>query len=69
MTGSYRNSMFNHLRNFQIVSDNAILSPTSNVLEKEMATHSSILAWRNPGTEEAGGLLWGRTELDTTEAT
>ena len=25
-------------------------------LEKEMATHSSILAWRIPGTEEAGGL-------------
>ena len=26
-------------------------------LEEEMATHSSILAWRIPGTEEAGGLL------------
>ena len=25
-------------------------------LEKEMATHSSILAWRNPGTKEPGGL-------------
>ena len=25
-------------------------------LEKEMATHSSILAWTIPGTEEAGGL-------------
>ena len=25
-------------------------------LEKEMATHSSILAWRIPGTEEPGGL-------------
>ena len=25
-------------------------------LEKEMATHSSILAWRIPGTEELGGL-------------
>ena len=24
--------------------------------EKEMATHSSILAWRIPGTEELGGL-------------
>ena len=24
--------------------------------EKEMATHSSILAWRIPGTEEPGGL-------------
>ena len=26
-------------------------------LEEEMATHSSILAWRIPGTEEPGGLL------------
>ena len=25
-------------------------------LEKEMATHSSILAWETPWTEEAGGL-------------
>ena len=25
-------------------------------LEKEMATHSSILAWRIPGREEPGGL-------------
>ena len=39
-------------------------------LEKEMATHSSVLAWRIPGTEEPVGCrLWGRTELDTTEAT
>ena len=35
-----------------------------------MVTHSSILAWRIPGTEEPGGLCpQGRTELDTTEAT
>ena len=26
------------------------------VMEKEMATHSSILAWRNPWTEEPGRL-------------
>ena len=26
-------------------------------LEEVMATHSSILAWRIPGTEEPGGLL------------
>ena len=25
-------------------------------LSKEMATHSSVLAWRIPGTEEPGGL-------------
>ena len=27
-----------------------------NALEKEMATHSSVLAWRIPGTVEPGGL-------------
>ena len=27
-----------------------------DLLEKEMATHSSILAWKNPWTEESGGL-------------
>ena len=41
-----------------------------HALEKEMATHSSILAWRIPGTEEPGGLPHGVTqELDTTEVT
>ena len=35
-------------------------------LEKEMATHSSILAWRIPGTEEPGGIQsMGSQELDT----
>ena len=28
----------------------------SHALEKEMATHSSVLAWRIPGTGEPGGL-------------
>ena len=36
--------------------------------EKEMATHSSILAWRIPWMEELGGLQsTGGKELDTTE--
>ena len=35
-------------------------------LEKEMATHSSILTWRIPWTEDPGG-PWGRKESDTTE--
>ena len=40
----------------------------SLALEKEMATHSSILAWRIPWTEELGGLQsTGRKESDTTE--
>ena len=39
------------------------LPPTKNYLalscglEKEMATHSSVLAWRIPGTGKPGGLL------------
>ena len=37
-------------------------------LEKEMATHSSILAWRMPWTEKLGGLQsTGCKESDTTE--
>ena len=34
-----------------------------------MATHSSILAWRIPWTEEPGGLYspWGHKQSDTTE--
>ena len=36
-------------------------------LEKEMARHSSILAWEIPWTEEPGGLQSMRSqELDTT---
>ena len=42
----------------------------SHALEKEMATHSSVLAWRIPGTGSLVGCrLWGCTELDTTEVT
>ena len=37
-------------------------------LEKEMATHSSNLAWRIPQMEEPGRYSpWGRKESDTTE--
>ena len=34
-----------------------------HALEKEMATHSSVLAWRIPGTEEPGGLPSRRVGL------
>ena len=41
-----------------------------HALEKEMATHSSVLAWRIPGLGSLVGChLWGCTESDTTEAT
>ena len=41
-----------------------------HALEKEMATHSSVLAWRIPGMGSLVGCrLWGCTESNTTEAT
>ena len=36
-------------------------------LEKEMANHSSTLAWKIPWTEEPGRLVCGVAESDTTE--
>ena len=37
-------------------------------LEKRVATHSSVLAWRIPWREELGGLQsMGLQELDTTD--
>ena len=38
-------------------------------LEKEMATHSSILAWEIPWIEEPGYNTWDLKELDMTEMT
>ena len=41
-----------------------------HALEKAMAPHSSVLAWRISGTGSLVGCrLWGRTESDTTEVT
>ena len=40
-------------KEFLIISN---LESSREPLEKEMATHSSILAWRTPGTGEPGGL-------------
>ena len=41
-----------------------------HALKKEMATHSSVLAWRTPGRGSLVGCrLWGCTESDMTEAT
>ena len=39
-----------------------------HAVEKEMAAHSSVLAWRIPGRGSLVGChLWGRTESDMTE--
>ena len=54
----------------QIRLSNFTFSFHFHALEKEMATHSSVLAWRIPGMGESGGLMnMGRTESDTTEVT
>ena len=36
-------------------------------VEKEMATHSNMLAWKIPWMEEPTYSPWGRQELDRTE--
>ena len=36
-----------------------------HALEKDVATHSSVLAWRIPGTGEPGGLIYGVTQSQT----
>ena len=41
----------------QIRLSNSTFTFHCHVLEKEMTTHSSVLAWRIPGTEELSGLL------------
>ena len=47
--------------------DTGSIPGSGRSLEKEMATHSSILAWEIPGTEEPGRLQsMGSQELDTT---
>ena len=38
------------------IKDLGSIPGSEDPLEKEMATHSSILAWRIPWTEEPGGL-------------
>jgi len=49
--------------------DKSSIPESSDPLEKEMATHSSILAWEIPWTERnpASYNPWGHKELDTTK--
>ena len=50
--------------------DTGSIPGSGRSLEEGMATHSSILCWRIPWTEEPGGLSpWGHKESDTTEVT
>ena len=52
------------------VSDAGVIPGVGRSLEEGMATHSSILAWSLPWTEEPGGLQsTALQKLDTTEVT
>ena len=56
------------VKNLPTVQETHVLSVgQEDPMEKEMVTHSSIIAWEIPWTEEADGRPWGRKELDTTE--
>ena len=58
----------NSLANTGDVRDSGSVPGSGRPLEKEMATHFSILAWKMPWTEEPGRLHpWGGKELDKTE--
>ena len=55
------------LKNLPAMQETRVQSPgQEDPLEKEMATHSNILAWESPWTEETGRLQsMGSQELDT----
>ena len=57
------------VKNLPAMQETLVLSlGWEDLLEKAMATHSSILAWRTPWTEEPGRLQsMGHKELDMTE--
>ena len=60
------------VKNLPAMQETQVLSlGWEDPLEEGMATHSSLLAWRIPWTEESGGhslwTLWSRKESDTTE--
>ena len=61
--------MAQKVKNLPVMQDTQVQSlDWDDPLEKEMATHSSILAWRIPWMEEPGGLQpVGHEELDTNE--
>ena len=57
------------IKNLPAMQETQVLSlGQEEPLEEEMSTHSSLLAWRIPWTEESGGLQsMGSKELDRTE--
>ena len=54
--------------NVENAGDAGSIPGSGRSLEKGMATHSSILAWKIPQTEKLEGYIpWGCKESDTTE--
>ena len=47
------------------VRDVGLIPGREDPLEKEMATHSSVLAWRIPWIEEPGGLQFMESQSQT----
>ena len=67
--GAWRAAVRGVAKNWTLLSD-FIFTFHFHALEKEMATHSTVRAWRIQGWGSLVGCrLWGRTESDTTEAT
>ena len=67
--GSWQAAVHGVAKNWTPLSDFAFTFHF-HALEKEMATHSSVLAWRIPGMEEPGGLpSLGSHRVDMTEVT
>ena len=58
------------VKNLPVIQETQVRSlGWEDPVEKEMATHSSILAWRIPWTEEPSGLQSIRSQWDMTKAT
>ena len=54
---SYCGTMVKHpLSDAEDTRDMSLIPGQKDLLEQEMATHSSILTWKIPWTEEPGGL-------------
>ena len=66
---SWASLMAQTVKNLPAMQDTQIWSlGQEDHLQKGMAIHSSILAWKIPWTQEAGSYSpWGHKELDTTE--
>ena len=60
--------MAQKVKNLPAIQETWVQSLGQEDMEKGMATHSNILAWRMPWTEDLTGYSpWGNKELNTTK--